>query len=347
MFVRQGFLRAAAIAGLAFVLWGETAHPGIVGRHGHLLATAIALAVTATGWLGWAVAGPLGPSPLVTVFVCWTGLAGSVLLFVHPAPAVCWFAVFACLDVGATRPGRIGLPLVGACCAILVAGYLLHRGDLLATLAAVTGVAYVVGTSRRDHAAAAMLTERGRIAAEMHDILGHSLTALSLQIEAAAAALEAGDDSERALAHLARAASLTRSGQEETVAAVRTLRDGAVGVHDLVGKLIDSSGMAVGLTVHGKPRPLTAATGMAVYRLVQEALTNARKHAPGGHAEVSLSYQPERLTVTVDNTTVGDVEVVSGGQGLPVMRERITSIGGTLATGAAGGRWRVEAEVPA
>ncbi|WP_203921622.1 sensor histidine kinase [Rugosimonospora africana] len=311
------------------------------------MTTAIVLAVTALGWIGWALAGPLGTSPVVTVFVCWTGLAGSVLLFVHPAPAVCWFTVFACLDAGATRPARIGLPLAGACCAILVAGYLLGRGDLLATLAAVTGVAYVVGTSRRDHARAATLAERGRIAAELHDILGHSLSALSLQIEAASAALDTADDRERALAHLTRAARLTRSGQEETVAAVRTLRDGAVGVHDLVRNLIDASGMAVGLTVHGKPRPLSAATGMAVYRLLQEALTNASKHAPGGHAEVILSYLPDRLTVTVDNATAGGADVVSGGQGLPVMRERITRIGGTLATGAAGGRWRVEAQVPA
>jgi signal transduction histidine kinase len=193
-----------------------------------------------------------------------------------------------------------------------------------------------------------MLTERGRIAAELHGILGHSLTALSLQIQAASAALDAGDDDrERALAHLARAASLTRSGQEETIAAVRTLRDGAVGVHDLVRNLIDSSGMAVDLTVHGKPRPLSATTGMAVYRLLQEALTNARKHAPAGHAEVTLAYQPDTLTVTVDNTTVVGTEVVSGGQGLPLMRERIARIGGTLATGSAGDRWRVEARVPA
>ncbi|WP_426509563.1 sensor histidine kinase [Dactylosporangium sp. McL0621] len=334
-------------AGLAFMIWGETAHPGIVGLHGARLATSITLAVAAVGWVGWAVTGPRGTSRPLTVFVCWTGLAGSVLLFVHPAPAVCWFTVFACVDAGAALSAAVGVPLAGACCAILVAGYVVGRGDALATFAAVAFVAYVVGSNRRSTARAAMLTERSRIATELHDILGHSLTALSLQVEAASAALETIGDTDLALAHLAKAARLTRSGQEETVAAVRTLRYGAVGVHDLVKQLIDTSGLAADLTVHGKPRPLSAITGMAVYRLLQEALTNAGKHAPGTKATVTLSYEPETVIVTVANATSAGSDAVSGGQGLHVMRERITQVGGTLVTGATGGLWRIEAQVPA
>src|SRR4051812_39290639 len=266
---RPGPWRAAMVAGLAFVLWGEIAHPGIVGMHGTRLATAIALALSAAGWLGWAAAGPRGNSPLLTGFVCWTGLAGSVLLFVHPATAACWFMVFACVDAGAALPARVGMPLAGICGGILLTGYLLHRGDALATFAAVSFVAYVLGTNRRAAARAAMLAERGRIAAELHDILSHSLTALSLHVEAASAALETTADRDSALVHLAKAARLARSGQEETVAAVRTLRSGAVGVHELITSLMDSSGLTTNLTVRGKPRPLSAATGMAVYRLLQ------------------------------------------------------------------------------
>ena len=128
---------------------------------------------------------------------------------------------------------------------------------------------------------------------------------------------------------------------------MRTLRYGAVGVHDLVKQLIDTSGLAADLTVHGKPRPLSAITGMAVYRLLQEALTNAGKHAPGTKATVTLSYEPETVIVTVANATSAGSDAVSGGQGLHVMRERITQVGGTLVTGATGGLWRIEAQVPA
>ncbi|MFR9780601.1 sensor histidine kinase [Micromonospora sp. MS34] len=334
-------------AGLAFIIWGETAHPGIVGLHGARLATSIALAVAAVGWVGWAVAGPRGTSRPLAVFVCWTGLAGSVLLFVHPAPAVCWFTVFACVDAGAALPATVGVPLVGMCCAILLGGYLSGRGDALATFAAVAFVAYVVGSNRRAAARAAMFAERGRIATELHDILGHSLTALSLQVEAASAALETTGDTDLALARLTKAARLTRSGQEEIVAAVRTLRHGTVGVHELIKQLIDASGLPADLTVRGRPRPLSATTGMAVYRLVQEALTNAGKHAPGTEAAVTLSYEPQTLTVTVANPTVARPEAISGGQGLHVMRERIRQVGGTLVTGATGNRWQIEGRVPA
>jgi len=341
------WLRAAMAAGLAFIIWGETAHPGIVGAHGIRLVTAIALAVAAAGWIGWAVVGPTSASPLTTVFVYWTGLAGSVLLYVHPATAVCWFTIFACFDAGANMRARVGVPLVAVCCAVLVAGYGAHRGDALATFAATTFVVYVLGSNRRQAARSAKLTERARLATELHDILGHSLTALSLQVQAASAALEETGDRDRALRHLGKAARLVRSGQEETMAAVRTLRDGAIGVHDLIGILIDDSGLPADLTVNGRPRPLPATTGMAVYRVLQEALTNAGKHAPGSDAAVTLSYEPTSVTVTVANRTGGAAGAVSGGQGLRAMRERIAGVGGVLATEVDGDTWRVEARVPA
>ncbi len=343
---QRALLRAAMVAGLAFMLWGETAHRGIVGRQGTQLATAILLAVAAVGWLGWAVSGPRGTSRLLTVFVCWTGIAGSLLLYVHPAPAVCWFMLFACVDAGATLPGRIGIPLDAACVAILLAGYGAHRGDALATFAAVAFVAFVLGRNRQAAARAATLTERGRIAAELHDILGHSLAALSLQVQTASAALEA-DDREQALVHLAKAAQLARSGQEETVAAVGTLRDGEVGVHQLLGELVEASGLRADLTVQGRPRPLPATSGMAVYRLMQEALTNAAKHAPGTDTTVTLSYEPRALVVRIDNATAGVSAGVGGGHGLRAMRERVAAVGGSVNSGEAGGRWRVEARVPA
>lgn len=337
----------AMVAGLAFMVWGETAHPHIVGAHGTQLATAIALTVAAAGWIGWAVAGPTGTSSTLTAFVSITGLAGSVLLVIHPATAICWFTVWACIDAGAALPPRLGVVLAVVCGGVLLAGYLAHRGDLLATLAAVTLVAYVIGLNRRYQARAATLAERGRIAADLHDILGHSLTALSLQVQAAAAALDPAGDVERARTHLERAAQLARSGQEETVAAVRTLRDGTVGVDHLATGLIATSGVPAQLTVRGSARPLPASVGMATYRLLQEALANAGKHSPGSEVTVILAYDPDTVTVTVDNSTSEAGTAVSGGNGIPGMRQRVAQLGGTLAAGPVGDQWRVHAELPA
>ncbi|MEV5576442.1 histidine kinase [Spirillospora sp. NPDC052269] len=342
----RGRLRLAALAGLAFMVWGETAHPGILGTRGTPLATAVAFTAASAGWLAWILLGPLGDSATVTVSVCWTAVAGSALLFVHPAPAVCWFTLWACVFAGAARPTRIGFPLTMVCVGILLAGYLTHRGGSLATLAAVMFVAYVIGRERRGHAQAATLAERGRIAAELHDILGHSLTALTLQVETATVALETVGDRNLALTHLERAGRLAHAGQEETIAAVRTLRDGALAVESLARGLIDASGVPATLTVEGTPRPLTASKGMAVYRMLQESLTNAGKHAPGADASVVLAYLPRRLTVTMDSPVGADAKAVSGGQGLRLMRERIEGVGGTLTAGPHADLWRVHAEIP-
>jgi signal transduction histidine kinase len=340
--------RAAMFGGLLFILWGETTHRGITGLHGSELLTSIALAVSSIGWVCWAIAGPLVTSLPITIAVCVTGVSGSLLLVVHPAVAVCWFAFWACVAAGFLLPYRIGMALAAGCCGILVAGYLAKRGDTLATLAAVSFVAYVIGLNRQQATRAAGLDERTRLARELHDILGHSLTALSLQIESASAALESGDDKDRALEHLAKAAVLVRSGQEEAVAAVRTLRDGSVGVHEIIKGLVSASGLDVELTCDGPARELPATTGMVICRVVQEGLTNAGKHAPGAPVAVRLSYQPDALSVTVVNgTAVAVTSIVTGGQGLRGMRERVTAAGGTFDAGETGAGWRVEATVPA
>src|SRR5215510_4522367 len=122
--------------GLAFIILGETTHPGLLGAHGTQLGAAIAFWLAAIGWVGWAITGPRGTSRPQTVFVVLTGLAGSALLYFHPAPQLCWFTVFACVDAGAAITSWIAVPLTAACCAILFAGFAQDRGTALATLAA-------------------------------------------------------------------------------------------------------------------------------------------------------------------------------------------------------------------
>jgi signal transduction histidine kinase len=364
------------LAGLAFIVWGETTHKGAAGLHGAHLWTSIALAAASAGWLAWAAIGPRGDSPALRAAIAGTGLAGSALLFVHPQPAVYWFTFWACVDAGTVFPRREGAALAGGCCGILVAGHLLGRGDALAAFAAVTFVAYLVGRNHRLHidraeqarllaeqtalaserqARAATLAERGRIARELHDVLGHSLSALSVRLEAADAALEFTDDRDQARRHLARAQALARSGQEEAIAAVRTLGEGEVAVQELIEGLVDAfrqdTGASVEWSLAGDARPLPADSALAIYRTVQEAFTNARKHAPGADIRVSLDYLDDALVVEVINGPSPEPEpehagvTVGGGYGLTAMRERVRLAGGTVISESTESGWRVRARV--
>ncbi|WP_345441984.1 histidine kinase [Actinoallomurus vinaceus] len=365
-------VRAAMLAGLAFMVWGETTHRGAAGLHGTQLRTSIALTLASAAWFAWAVIGPRGNGPALRAAIACTGLAGSALLFVHPQPAVYWFTFWACIDAGTMFPRREGAMLMGGCCGVLLTGYLLGHGDALATFAAVTFVAYLVGRNHRLHtdraeqarllaeqtvlaserqAQAATLAERGRIARELHDVLGHSLTALSLQLEAADAALEFADDRDQARRHLARARTLTRSGQEEAVAAVRTLGEGEVAVQELIEGLVEAfrhdTGVSVEWSLRGDARPLPADSALAIYRTVQESLTNARKHAPGADVRVSLHYLDDGLAVEVTNgpARTRGADTVDGGYGLSAMRERVRLAGGTVTSGSTEDGWRVRARV--
>jgi signal transduction histidine kinase len=280
------------LAGLAAIIWAYIQFPDYPAGSG--LAAALALAVTAAGWTGWLAYSSRGPSRPQTAFVCLTGLAGRVLLCIDPSLTVCWFTFWACVEAGAELPRPVGFGLAGTCCAILLAGRLLQHGELLGTFAAAAFVAFSLGMYRRQREQAATTAERNRIAGELHDILGHSLTALSLQVETAAAALEVSGDVGTALTHLDRAAQLTSGAREEAVAAVSAMRDGAVGLAELTERLIASCGLTAELTVNGPPRPLSAAAGMAVYRLVQECVQPCHRHPAAhraGHGEVA--HQPD------------------------------------------------------
>jgi signal transduction histidine kinase len=212
----------------------------------------------------------------------------------------------------------VGAVITGASVVIVAAGAVTQRGGVLGAFAAAAFVGYVLGRNRRHYIGeaaaatlaaaererAATLAERGRIARELHDVLGYSLTGVSLQIESAAAALETTADPKRALSHLDRAGSLVRAGQQEAVDAVRTLREEDAEVDAMVSGLITTqadSGRAVSYTVTGTARPLHAAPALALYRVTQEALTNAAKHAPGQPVEVRLSYTGAAVAVCVLN----------------------------------------------
>lgn len=214
----------------------------------------------------------------------------------------------------------------------------------------------------REHAMVAgqaRLRERQRIAQDMHDSLGHRLALISVHT----GALEVDQElttRQRAVVGVLRDASVTamrelrevvgilRDGVEAPVAgkAGRAAR-GTAGIPELVASA--PAGNEIELCSSGEARVLAPAADHAAYRIVQEALTNAYKHAPGARITVSLRYEPDSLVVEVVNGAGGPVggEVVSGGQGLTGLHERARLVGGLVHAGpVTGGGFRVAAMLP-
>jgi signal transduction histidine kinase len=164
------------------------------------------------------------------------------------------------------------------------------------------------------------LRERLRIARDMHDSLGQRLSLVSVQ----AAALEVADlppPQRRAVGQLAHATRGALAELHELVGALRREPEpGTPGVAD-IATVVDefrAAGVAVALTEHGERRPITGSGADAAYRVVQEGLTNAARHAPGQPVTVGVRWEPDTLVVTVTNPT-GPGTAPSGrsGGGLP------------------------------
>ncbi|MEU7724228.1 histidine kinase [Streptomyces sp. NPDC040724] len=208
----------------------------------------------------------------------------------------------------------------------------------------------------------ARLRERQRIAQDMHDSLGHQLALISVhtgalevdpeltgrQREAVGVLRQA---SVAAMHELREVVGILRDGVEAP-APVEEAQPAARGVAGIPGvvEAARGSGTDVRLTTSGRPRPLVAACDHAAYRIVQEALTNAYKHAPGAPIAVELRYEDDSLVVEIANGPAAgpaDAEVVSGGQGLTGLRERARLVGGMVHAGAAeGGGFRVAGVLP-
>ena len=185
--------------------------------------------------------------------------------------------------------------------------------------------------------------ERNRIARELHDVIGHTLTVSLLHVQSARLAVE--HDPADAARALAEAERLGRECLAEVRTTVGMLRqdgtaDGAASTAPLPGAdglpaLVEqfrSAGADVTLTVEGDVGGLPATTGLAVYRIVQEALTNAAKHAPGSPTEVRLTVGAGEVTLIADSRAVPGTGIGLGtgtGLGLASMRERAESLGGS------------------
>jgi signal transduction histidine kinase len=217
--------------------------------------------------------------------------------------------------------------------------------------------------TRRAHEAeteAAAFAERARIARDIHDVLAHSLAAVSVNLQAAEGLLSALPDDRPELAQaidcIGRAGAFTREGMADARRAILALRDNAAPLPDQLSALAEEysagSNIPVEFLVTGSPRPVAAEAGLAAYRTAQEALTNARKHAPGQPVTLSLEYSPEDIAVRVVNPMPavgadGQLAASGAGYGLTGLRERAALGGGTLVAGPSDGEWQLSMRIPA
>jgi signal transduction histidine kinase len=198
--------------------------------------------------------------------------------------------------------------------------------------------------------------ERLRIARDLHDSLGHHVSLINVQAGVALHLMD--DDPEQARSALA---AIKKSSGEllremrATLGVLRGVDEGpprtpVAGLARLDDLLTEnrSAGLPVELEVAGAPRELPPSVDHAAYRIVQESLTNARKHAGPVRAVVRLRYADDGLSIQVDDDGRCNGAAPSGGNGLPGMRERAGALGGTLTAGRrADGGFRVEAYLPA
>ncbi|MFD2472690.1 sensor histidine kinase [Amycolatopsis silviterrae] len=201
--------------------------------------------------------------------------------------------------------------------------------------------------ARESEAREAALMERGRIAREIHDVLGHSLSGIALQLDMADALRDSGRDDEAAAA-VRKARAIAVDSISETRRAVHALREDTLPLPETLRQLAENGG--ADFVLEGEAGEVGPETTHTVVRAAQEAMTNAAKYAPGATRDLRLAFTAEQIRLTVHNgpaTEPRDAELADGsGVGLVGMRERAALLGGTLRAGPADGGWTVELELP-
>jgi signal transduction histidine kinase len=200
--------------------------------------------------------------------------------------------------------------------------------------------------------------ERLRIARDLHDVIAHTLTTINVQASTAAQLLDRNPGHARDALETIEDAS--RDAIDELRAILGVLRDGedggaplrpAPGIDDLpeLVRRTRDDGVDVRMAVVGeRPPRVSDAVSLGAYRIVQESLTNARRHATGAAVQVTLSFEPDRVAVAIENGkgTFARANGHGSGVGIMGMTERAAAVGGTVSARPLPGGFRVEAELP-
>ena len=198
--------------------------------------------------------------------------------------------------------------------------------------------------------------ERLRIARDLHDVVAHTLTTINVQAGVAARLLDR--DPSNARDALATIETASHEALQEMRTILGVLRESGNGnaplepspdlgaVEALIGQA-RSTGLEVRLEVEGeRPERVPEAVQLAAFRILQESLTNVRRHAPGAVADVNLAYRADRLLLSIQNESAHTGNGGTPGVGIIGMRERAGALGGTLEAQRSGERFRVVAELP-
>jgi signal transduction histidine kinase len=371
---------------VAVIVSVSLAHPGpgTPGPRGTTIA--ITLGLSAAGWLGWLLSGTTGDRRGLSLgSLVLMGGAGGVLAGVSPSSPAIAVGCAAAFSAAVRMRTGASLGIMAETVAAFVVGALLTNqptGVVLGFPFAFAGL-WSMAMTRREYLVraeqaertlaetrrareaetqAAALAERARIARDIHDVLAHSLAAVSVNLQAAEGLLASdtlpADHPElaKAIECIDRAGTLTREGLATARRAILALRDDAAPLPDQLASLAAqyraTGDATIQLTVTGEPRTLTGPAALVAYRTAQEGLTNARKHAPGQPVTLTLAFAPGWIAVTVENPLLpdhqaGPLAATGAGAGLTGLKERAALAGGTLETGPADGTWRTELRMPA
>lgn len=247
----------------------------------------------------------------------------------------------------------------------ILAGGAWIAGRALANQASLTRLAHehaaVVEESARLHAEAALAEERLRIARDIHDSIAHSVSVMQLHVGGVRRLLTPGQVEERAALMAAEAAgrdatsdmhrilTVLRSGAGSSTPSPSDLEMPSLRHLERLIRATEGAGIEVAYLETGGPRPLAHGVDQAAYRIVQEALTNVRRHAGAHRVEVTVAFGPASLEIEVSDDGRGRVPAARGepGHGLMGMRERATAYGGTVEAGPGeAGGWVVRARLP-
>ena len=301
---------------------------------------------------------------------------GRLVVFVSAIYLTGMAASFLIGHQGEPTRARVGLAVIVASAAVVVLNDPGHAASDVAVIPAIFVIAWVAGTAQRQRTAQAMAAEeraahaereresaarvavaeeRVRIARELHDIVAHAVSVMVLQTGAVRHRLRdaTADDAEAlrrveetgrtALVEMRRLVSAMRQPDEQPelaptpgLARLEALLDEARG-----------AGLAVDLHVDGEPYPLPEGIDLSAYRIVQEGLTNALKHARAGQADVHIGYTPGELRIDVRDDGVGSTGGDGLGHGLVGVRERVALYGGEMrAENAADGGFALRTRLP-
>jgi signal transduction histidine kinase len=333
-------------------------------KHGQPMYVPVAVAAVVALW--WRRAHPI--AVLAAVLLIGLGLSDTVIVQL--------VGVVVLYQVAATRRP----PVIAACVGAIMATVAVHfglwggHGDLAGALlgtAVLCGVsvAFGLGTAnRRANVAAlneraerlelqaeqALQDERVRIARELHDVVAHNVSLMVVQAQALGATVKEPQVVEATTG----IADLGRQAMTEMHRTLELLRgrDGSSGRAPRpglgnLGTLVEQSrdaGLDVDLTIEGPPRELSDSLDLSAFRIVQEALTNVRKHAAGASAHVKVAYHRSVLDLTVLNAAgaVSSANGGGGGHGITGMRERVQLFGGRLEAGPLRDGFEVHATLP-